>query len=274
MKMGWSFHPEHGFSKSCGGDVHVKGYMRGGPVRKAEGGTVKPHGKAFPPAKVPTPTVGTKGPDLDVKFPGNHLAFAKGGHLSKKFREEEGHPHKMHKAEGGHFESEDSEPHESQAGYSHKEGEEGEHLEARRGGKIMKKAEGGPVHNHFLSGHKLASMPIGIKHPKHGHKAVKQYSPATHESLGYQKFAAGGMARPTGMPRAPVIGMKRQRHAPSMPGGGGQGMGRPQPGIPGMPQGGTSSFGQQPMKPRGIPSAMGTMGGMAGGMKKGGHHKK
>jgi hypothetical protein len=252
MKMGWSFDKEHGFSKSCGGGVQVKGYMRGGPVRKAEGGTVKPTGKSFPAAPKQSPTVGAKGPDLDVKFPGNHLAFAK----------------------GGHFESENSEPHESQEGYSHKEPEQGEPLEARKGGKIMRKAEGGPVHNHFLSSHKLASMPVGLHQPALGHKVHPHHKVKTHEKVGYQKFAAGGMARPTGMPRAPVIGMKRQRHAPSMPGGGGQGMGRPQPGIPGMPQGGTASFGQQPMKPRGIPSAMGTMGGMAGGMKKGGHHKK
>lgn len=204
MRSGWDFLPENGFHGSSEkGMQQVSAYSRSKP-KFAKGGNVKAPttaktGKSFPAAQVPTPTVGAKGPDLNVKFPGNHLSFAKGGKI-------------------GSYKHEDAEPNESQSGYTHKEPEQGEHLEARRGGRIHK--------------------------------------------------AGGGIARPTGMPRAPVIGMKRVRHAPSMPGGG---MGRPQPGIPGAGAQGTPAFGQQPMKPRGMASGLGSMGGMKmGGMKKGG----
>jgi len=199
MRSGWDFLPEHGFHGSSNqGVTHVGSYSRAKP-KFAKGGKVggptdSKTGKSFPAAKIPTPQVGKGGPDLNVRAAGNHLTYARGGKVG--------------------FKHEDSEPDESQKGYTHNEPEQGEHLEARKGGPIRK--------------------------------------------------AGGGIARPTGMPRAPVLGMKRVRHSPSMPGGG---MGRPQPGIPGMGAQGTPAFGQQPMKPRGMAGGIGTMGG---GLKKGG----
>jgi len=247
MRSGWDFLPEHGFHGSANkGMTHVGGYTRSKP-KFAKGGGVKgptdaKTGKSIPAAKIPTPTVGEKGPDLKVGFPGNHLAFAK----------------------GGHFKREDAEPHENQEGYTHREPEQGEHLEARRGGKI-RKAKGGPVHNHFKSSHRIESKPIGLNHPNAGHP-YKHHAPP-HKNEGHKSyFAGGGIARPTGMPRAPVIGMKKVRHSPAMVGG--KGMGRPQPGVPGLPAGGTPSMGQQPMKPRGMGGGMGSMVGTP--MKKGG----
>lgn len=249
MRSGWDFLPEHGFHGSSNkGMTQVSGYSRAKP-KFAKGGKVggptdSKTGKSFPAAKIPTPQVGKKGPDLNIKAPGNHLAFAKGGKV-------------------GGFKSEDSEPHESQAGYTHNEPEQGEHLEAARGGAI-RRAKGGPVHNHFRSGHKIESHPIGLHHPHNGHPD-KHHAPP-HKAEGHKLYkAGGGIARPTGMPRAPVLGMKRVRHSPSMPGGG---MGRPQPGIPGMGSQGTPAFGQQPMKPRGMAGGIGSMGGP--GLKTGG----
>jgi hypothetical protein len=242
MKSGWDFLPEHGFHGSAAkGMTHVSGYSRSKP-KFAKGGAVKgptdaKTGKGFAAAKIPTPQVGKKGPDLNIKAAGNHLAFAKGGAVS-----------------------EDSEPNESQAGFSHGDPETHQHLEARRGGRIHK-AKGGPVHNHFRQGHKIESHPdgFGVHHPKAGHP-YKHHAPP-HKKEGHKAyFAGGGIARPTGMPRAPVLGMKRIRHAPGMPGSG-KSMGRPAPGIPGMPQQGTAAMGQQPMKPRGMGGSMGTMVG-------------
>jgi hypothetical protein len=248
MRSGWDFLPEHGFHGSVSkGTTHVSGYSRHKP-KFSKGGEVKPPGRSFPAAKIPTPTVGAKGPDLNIKAAGNHLAYAKGG-----------------------FISEDSEPHESQTGYSHSDHEAHEHMEARRGGKIHK-AKGGPVHNHFKPGHRIESHPhgMGIHHPQHGHKSgahgKDHHLAPPHGKHGHKHFAVGGIARPTGMPRAPVLGMKRIRHAPGMTGG--KSMGRPQPGIPGLPQAGTAAMGQQPMKPRGMGGQMGSMVGTP--MKKGG----
>jgi hypothetical protein len=39
--QGWNFEEKHGFSGSCG-KTEVRGYMRGGPVKKAGGGMVMP----------------------------------------------------------------------------------------------------------------------------------------------------------------------------------------------------------------------------------------
>lgn len=121
MKSGWNFGAEHGFSGSAGKTM-VKGYARGGPVKNETG------------------KAGKLGPDLDVKFPGNHLAYKKGG----------------------------------------------------------------PV-----------------------------------------KLARGGMGRAMGMPKAPVIGMKRMRHPQGMPGAAGA-----PPTVPGLPAAGTA--------PMGVPGAPGS----------------
>lgn len=256
MRSGWDFLPEHGFKGSVAkGMTHVSGYSRK-TAKFAKGGKVKgptdaKTGESFPAARVPTPTVGAKGPDLNVKFPGNHLAFKKGGKVSG-YREM---PEKQNKelfAKGGKVHND------------HDEDDE-------------RYAKGGPVHSHFMEGHKLHAHPngIGVHHPMRGHtsgahsKGGRSHIAPPHEKAGHKRFAGGGIARPTGMPRAPVIGMKRVRHAPGMIGAGG--MGRPQPGIPGLSQPGTSSFGQQPMKPRGMGSGLGSVAGRGlTPMKKGG----
>lgn len=137
IKQGWSFGKEHGFTGSAG-QTMVKGYARGGGVKGAEAGK------------------GKLGPDLNVKFPGNHLAYKKGGFVNAKETD----------------------------------------MDAKRGG---------PIHK-----------------------------------------AKGGMARPPGMPRAPVLGMKRTRHPPGMPGG----MGNSMPQVPGLPAAGAA--------PMGVPGAPGS----------------
>lgn len=142
IKQGWDFEASSGFTGSAGQTI-VRGYARGGVVKKAKGGPVQ--GER-----------GKLGPDLNVKFPGNHLAY-------------------------------------------------------KAGGKVQGDARGGSV-----------------------------------------KLAKGGMPRPPGMPRAPVVGMKRTRHAPGM---------KSMPGVPGLPAGGAGPMGV-PGKP-GSPPRVLAKGGKA-----------
>lgn len=252
MHTGWPFLAEHGFHGSAG-KTAVKGYMRGGHVKKAVGAVKAPqkgpvHGSAPPAANVhrsvgkttphpyakggpahadgiaPRPSSGKVqgGPSVRTPSAGGNLRFAK----------------------GGKFKPEDQEKHESQTGFAHHDVEKpGKHYEAKRGGHLHK-AKGGPVSgrngggfahpesSHFLPEHRIVSTPIGLSHPKHGHAAKHHATP--HKPHGHKEFAKGGSTRPMGMPRAPMIGMKRVRHGPGQ---------KQMPGIPGMPPVGTSPLG-------------------------------
>ena len=238
MRTGWAFTAEHGFHGSAG-KQHVAGYMRGGSVKGGGHGT--------------TP----RGPMKGVKQHGPHKGSAPTAHLppapSKK--PSTGKQHKF--AKGGNFKSEDKEPNESQKGFSHEDKEEHEHLEAARGG-FIKKAHGGhikapqhgpkrstahmshkhggsatPEHSHFGSSHRLASHGPGVHHSKLGHDDHKHHAPP-HKTEGFKKYAMGGPTRPPGMPRSPMLGMKRMRHGPGQ---------RQMPGIPGMAPVATGSLG-------------------------------
>lgn len=149
IKSGWGFEAKHGFTGSAGKTM-VKGYARGGAVTTS---TVKTGYQQSEGA-------GKGGPDLDVKFPGNHLAYKKGGMVEKDCD----------------------------------------------GGKVMARAK-------------------------------------------------GGMTRPMGMPKAPVVGMKRMRHPPGMAGAGGGGPKPMMPSAPGMPAMGSAPMGV-PGKPGSPPRVM------------------
>lgn len=144
IKSGWGFEAKHGFTGSAGKTM-VKGYARGGAVGK---GAIKT--SAVNANFQQSDGAGKKGPDLDVKFPGNHLAYKKGGPVMER--------------------------------------------------------------------------------------------------------AKGGMTRPMGMPKAPVVGMKRMRHPPAMPGGG-AGPKPMMPSAPGMPAMGSSPMGV-PGKPGSAPRVL------------------
>lgn len=147
IKNGWDFESCNGFTGSAGKTM-VKGYARGGKV-------------ATTPVKTnyqQSEGAGKGGPDLNVKFAGNHLAYKKGGMV------------------------------------------EGD-------------AKGGPI-----------------------------------------KRAAGGMTRPMGMPKAPVVGMKRMRHPPGMAGAG-AGPKPMMPSVPGLPAAGSAPMGV-PGKPGSPPRVM------------------
>lgn len=154
VKSGWDFEEKHGFSGSAGKTM-VKGYARGGAV------TSTPVKTGYQQSE----GAGKKGPDLDVKFPGNHLAYKKGGMVMKG------------------------------------------------------DAKGGPI-----------------------------------------KRAAGGLSRPMGMPKAPVIGMKRTRHPAGMAGAG-AGPKPMMPSVPGLPAAGSAPMGV-PGKP-GSPPRVLARGGKA-----------
>lgn len=182
---------------------------------------------------------------------GEMLAYKKGGLRAEK---EDRLPNE-HQAG---FKPEDYEEHEKETGFTHDDPEVGDHYEAARGGLIgHKKARGGHIkapqhgpvrskahmshkdhteatveHSHFLSSHKLASHK-GLKHDKHGHDDHAHHAPP-HGTHGFKKYAAGGPTRPPGMPRAPMLGMKRMRHGPGE---------RQMPGIPGMAPVATGSLG-------------------------------
>jgi hypothetical protein len=68
------------------------------------------------------------------------------------------------------------------------------------------------------------------------------------------KRAKGGMTRPMGMPKAPVVGMKRMRHPPGMAGQGG-GPKPMMPSVPGLPAAGSAPMGV-PGKPGSPPRVM------------------
>lgn len=145
IKSGWGFEAKHGFTGSAGKTM-VKGYARGGAVGD---GPVKT--SAVKTGFQQSEGAGKCGPDLDVKFPGNHLAYK----------------------------------------------------------------DGGPV----------------------------------------MARAKGGMTRPMGMPKAPVVGMKRMRHPPGMAGGKGGGPKPMMPSAPGMPAMGSAPMGV-PGKPGSPPRVM------------------
>lgn len=161
IKSGWGFEAKHGFTGSAGKTM-VKGYARGGAVGK---GAIK---TSSVNANIQqSDGAGKKGPDLDVKFPGNHLAYQKGGKVDQ------------------------------------------------------------PIMNR----------------------------------------AKGGMTRPMGMPKAPVVGMKRMRHPPAMAGGKGGGPKPMMPAAPGMPAMGSAPMGV-PGKPGSPPRVM-AKGGKTGKWSEG-----
>lgn len=174
IKSGWGFESKHGFTGSAGKTM-VNGYARGGKVsgvpKFAEGGMVKT--SAVKTGYQQSEGAGKKGPDLNVKFAGNHLAYKKGGMVEKD-------------CDGG----------------------------------MVGKARGGVM-----------------------------------------KRAAGGMTRPMGMPKAPVVGMKRMRHPPMMAGAG-AGPKPMMPAAPGMPAMGSAPMGV-PGKPGSAPRLM-NKGGKTG----------
>lgn len=155
IKSGWDFEGSHGFSGSAGKTM-VKGYARGGkvgdPMCKAKGGAIKT--SAVKTNFQQSEGAGKGGPDLNVKFAGNHLAYKKGGHVDE------------------------------------------------------------PIINR----------------------------------------AKGGMTRPMGMPKAPVVGMKRMRHPPGMAGAG-AGPKPMMPSVPGLPAAGSAPMGV-PGKPGSPPRVM------------------
>lgn len=246
MRNCWSFGKEHGFSGSAG-EQHVAGYKRGGSVKGGGHGT--------------TP----RGPMKHIKQHGPEKGSAPKAANPHKAPMRSTTPHKY--AKGGNFKQENSEPNESQKGFEHKDKETHEEYEAKKGGRIHHKAHGGhvhdkthqhghikapqkgphkskaymshkhggsatPEHNHFLPEHDIVSEPIGLNHPEHGHD--KRHHAPPHKTHGHKKYAMGGPTRPPGMPRSPMLGMKRMRHGPGQ---------RQMPGIPGMAPVATGSLG-------------------------------
>lgn len=273
MRNCWSFGKEHGFSGSAG-ETHVSGYKRGGSVKGGGHGTTPrgpmAHVKQSGPHKgsAPKPARPHRAPMASTtphKFA--HGGKVKGGATIEKPSAGGMLPYKKGGKVG--FKPEDQEEHENQTGFQHNDVEKPyEHYEAKRGGRIHRKAHGGHVHDktrhhghvkapqrgpikskahrshamggeatvehsHFLPEHDIVSEPIGIHHDKHGHDDHKHHAPP-HKTHGHKKYAMGGPTRPPGMPRSPMLGMKRMRHGPNQ---------RQMPGIPGMAPVATGSLG-------------------------------
>lgn len=201
IKQGWDFEASHGFTASAGQTI-VKGYARGGKVAKddcfAKGGKIGPVKKGALHKEL--------GIKQGEKIPASRLAAAKksSNPLERKRATFAQNAKKWaHKAKGGRIEQ--AEAGKGKGGPDLKVGFPGNHLAYKKGGMVEKECDGGPINR-----------------------------------------AKGGMSRPMGMPRAPVIGMKRMRHPGGMPGG----MNKPMPSVPGMPAAGTA--------PMGLPGAPGS----------------
>lgn len=180
IKQGWDFEASHGFSGSAGKTI-VQGYARGGTVSKPMNLHLKK---------------GALHKDLGVpqgqKIPASKLASAKNSSspLERKRANFAINAKKwQHKAEGGTVQSDER----GKLGPDLNVKFPGNHLAYQQGGKVQGDAKGGKV-----------------------------------------CLARGGMPRPPGMPRAPVVGMKRTRHAPG---------GKSMPGVPGLPSGGAGPMG-------------------------------
>lgn len=236
---------EHKYAK--GGKVKAAGTVRGGPTREdpAEGGVLpyKKGGKVgYKPEDQEEHESDTGFKHDDVEPPYEHYEAARGGHISK------------HAKGGMHINPE----HKGKFTARHIGVEKGLHSKskvvreeanfarmAKRHFEPLKKAKGGPVagfngkgsshpeHNHYRHGHKIESHPDGIGSEPHdiGHGYADKHHSPPHGKHGHKafakggKYADGGPTRPPGMPRSPMLGMKRMRHGPNQ---------RQMPGIPGM----------------------------------------
>lgn len=227
IKSGWDFESSHGFSGSAGKTM-VKGYARGGkvgaPICKAKGGAIKT--ESVRTNFQQSEGAGKGGPDLNVKFAGNHLAYRKGGMVMKK-------------ADGGPIVPKQS----LTAGVVRTainrgvNGESFDRARVRVGDKRAKSVQGAQD----------AGKPINMGAPGDA-------DDANFKKGGPIKRAAGGMTRPMGMPKAPVVGMKRMRHPPGMAGAG-AGPKPMMPSVPGLPAAGSAPMGV-PGKPGSPPRVM------------------
>lgn len=203
IKQGWDFEASHGFTASAGKTI-VQGYARGGGVRKPMNLHLK-KGALHSSLGVKQ---GSKIPVSKIK-----AAESSSSPLLRKRAQFADNARKwQHKAEGGVVQSDDK----GKLGPDLNVRFPGNHLAYKAGGKVQDDACGGPVMK-----------------------------------------AKGGMMRPPGMPRSPVVGMKRTRNPRGMAGG----MSKPMPAVPGLPAGGAGPMGV-PGKP-GSPPRVLAKGGKA-----------
>lgn len=265
---GWGFSEKNGFSGSTGKSVEVRGYRRGGAVRRdadgdcdgdayRKGGPVK-YGKDMDKDRgdsaAPVNELAKGGrPHIHVKKGALHkdMGIPQGQKIprsairSKLARDKADHNVKGERrdvfalnfgkkhAEGGHIKPHKTDPDPGAKG--------GPDLDVSFPGNHLAYKKGGHLKPHTLQGHThFPDHPAGHEHM--GHRLYKA------AGGGVQKKAGGGMMlqrRPMGMPRAPVVGMKRTRHPMGMPGASAA-----MPNVPGLPSPGTA--------PMGVPGAPGS----------------
>lgn len=211
-------------------------YAKGGGFKK-EDKEPHEHQRGFKPEDQEAHESDTGFTHDDVEKPYEHYEAKKGGWIKGAIK----HPgiEKRAAKRAGESTHEYMEEHKHSPGKAGQRARLGLRLSAMhkkaRGGAVQGYNAGGdqdPEHNHFLSSHKIESHHKGIHH--HGHGFSKRHHAPPHESLEHRKYADGGSIRPMGMPRAPMLGMKRVRHGPGQ---------RQMPGLPGMAPVGTSPLG-------------------------------
>ena len=204
IKSGWAFEASNGFSGSAG-KTHVQGYARGGKIGPIKKGALHkemgiPQGQKIGKARLEE----AKHSSSPTERKRANFAL----NMHKKY------------AEGGQVKTTPV-----KTGYQQSEGA----------------GKGGPDLNVKFAGNHLAYKKGGAVDP--------------------MCKAKGGMTRPMGMPKAPVVGMKRMRHPPGMMGGGAGGPKPMMPSVPGLPAAGSYPMGV-PGKP-GSPPRVLAKGGRA-----------